>query len=99
GDHDRVPRSCAAHSQTDRLVTIRFHLDPVSVPDPGQHVLDYRFGSLGTRVVRGDDREVRQVGTGLTHQWTFRPVTVAAGADHGYQASGRHFPRRPEDVL
>src|SRR6185312_2834325 len=81
GDDDNVARASALDRPLDRLAPVDDHLEPVG--RTGGDLGGDGGGILGSRVVGGDDGEVRAVGGGASHQRALLAVAVAARAEHG----------------
>ena len=85
-DDDDVAVLCERDRSGDRAPPIRVDLDvhPCSL----EHVLDDRERLLGARVVRGHDRDVRELGGDLSHERSLAAVAVAACAEDDDDAAG-----------
>src|SRR5207244_4647379 len=87
GDHDDVARTRGGDRARDRARAVDLHLGLAD--HAHQDLLETRLRLLAARVVRGDDREVAQLGRDPTHHRTLGAVAVAAAAEDADPPSAR----------
>src|SRR5215470_14448864 len=83
GDDDRVARARPRERRADRSVAIG-HAGVALAPyvrRAGGDLGDNRLGILGTRVVRGDPRVIREARGNLAHDRALRSIAVTAATE------------------
>ena len=85
-DHDDVARPRHAQGGPDRGAPVE--LDPRCVA-VGRHAFEHvtrnRARILGTRVVRGQDREVGKACGDRSHQRALRAIPIASAPEHDHE--------------
>ncbi len=96
GDDDDVARHRLGHRRADGDPPVG--IDEERVGHRRQDHVDDRLWVLGARVVRGDHRQVGQLGHGSAHDRPLGRIAVTAAAEHADQPAAGERAQRAEDV-